>query len=130
MLELRRQMEEAINSITRNSIVEIKAMHCNPGLMTERTIKVMCLVLGHIRTYDEIHVSDCRPRLDHWNPPLPERMSRCNLDEIRAEARTHLQQLCDEEWFTPENMVKKSMTICGPFCAWLRAVNQYIILSQ
>ena len=104
-------------------------MHHSPGLMVERTMKVICLVLGHIRKYDEISVSDCRPRLDHWNPPLQERMRGCNLDEIRAEARTHLQQLCDDEQFVPEIMQSK-MPICGNFCAWLRAVNSYLIMSQ
>ena len=100
-----------------------------PRPLVEKTIRVMLLVLGHISTYDEIPLSNCKPIFDHYDPPVTERMRQCNLDEISEEARTHLQQLVDNEKFTQEIMQNK-MTILGPCCAWLRLVNSYIIMSQ
>ena len=126
--ELKAQMEQAISSIDYNSIHEIKHV-MKPRPIIEKTYRVMLLVLGTISTYDEISFLDCRPRLDHPNPPLPERMRQCKLDEISEEARAHLQQLVDDEQFLPEIM-QKMMSICGPLCAWLRLVNGYIIFSR
>ena len=126
--ELKAQMEQVISSIDSDSVHVIKKV-MKPPPMIEETYRVMLLVLGTISTYDEISYLDCRPRLDHTNPPLPERMRQCKLDEISEEARTHLQQLVDDEQFLPEIMQKK-LSICGPLCAWLRLVNGYIIISQ
>ena len=120
---------QALNSLSKSDLVEVKAMKTPPGGV-DITTQAVCLMMK----VKPVKIADPdRPgkkKLDYWGPAkkeifgdskLLQKLTKYDRDNIDPEIVEKVSVFCERDDFTPE-LVKKASKAAAGLCQWVHAM--------